>query len=68
MTPVRLLCKERIWNQGKARATGRFPVAYCAKSGFGIKAKLGVDERGVAGDCAKSGFGIKAKPGLDVGR
>ena len=35
-----LLCKERIWNQGKARRIVGVARCNCAKSGFGIKAKL----------------------------
>ena len=34
------LCKERIWNQGKASLRADARTVDCAKSGFGIKAKL----------------------------
>ena len=37
--PPRRLCKERIWNQGKAPPWGAHIDPDCAKSGFGIKAK-----------------------------
>ena len=33
-----ILCKERIWNQGKAEIRHAGEVRDCAKSGFGIKA------------------------------
>ena len=33
------LCKEQIWNQGKAWGTRECEGVYCAKSRFGIKAK-----------------------------
>ena len=39
----------------------------CAKSGFGIKAKLAQGAPVIDEDCAKSGFGIKAKPAHAAG-
>ena len=56
------MCKERIWNQGKAVYEDRTNDVDCAKSGFGIKAKLSQKGWRRNNDCAKSGFGIKAKP------
>ena len=58
------LCKERIWNQGKAPSLRPCRPEDCAKSGFGIKAKQGLHGLRPDPDCAKSGFGIKAKHGL----
>ena len=55
------MCKERIWNQGKAKRTTRQLPGNCAKSGFGIKAKPDLVQCIVEENCAKSGFGIKAK-------
>ena len=55
------MCKERIWNQGKAVVEVVNEVANCAKSGFGIKAKQIAENHTGVINCAKSGFGIKAK-------
>ena len=62
--PFQRLCKERIWNQGKAIKARWAICPDCAKSGFGIKAKLVKANASNSADCAKSGFGIKAKPGF----
>ena len=62
-----LLCKERIWNQGKASRMSLSSTPNCAKSGFGIKAKLAQGAPVIDEDCAKSGFGIKAKPAHAAG-
>ena len=58
---VRRLCKERIWNQGKAMNMRIIRCPDCAKSGFGIKAKQSKHSNTRRRHCAKSGFGIKAK-------
>ncbi len=56
------LCKEQIWNQGKAEWVQPTGGHDCAKSRFGIKAKPLERAHVFLSDCAKSRFGIKAKP------
>ena len=61
------MCKERIWNQGKAMIVAPVVAKHCAKSGFGIKAKHTSTAPNSTPYCAKSGFGIKAKLGYAKG-
>ena len=56
------LCKERIWNQGKAQRKYHILKKRLCKERIWNQGKAISIKAVLKGDCAKSGFGIKAKP------